>query len=465
MSIDPETFRHEAADTVHGQLQRGRGAGYLAALELPRAEAHRLLIDCIIRDPRIDSQVESRAEYYARLALLTKLPLEALAERLRKHDDEGQSGWNTPLTISTLGELCRMGNSSAMGILRDYVGWGNWWDWAVRDLAACQDEMAWRDLDTVVCRRFPDPDQLMRELGWFKMDEPAWKVWRQTNPIVAAMMAKEEERSARLAVESRERSGADLTVPELLARADQANSWSFRKVIREKVQPSDADALLAQLVADRPFAAAVALPGLAKLSRPEFFKPLLDFWRDCPEQPRWLRSRAAYALAALPRNVVAHLIDDFFNSSDRKERFLAEAILKNHATAEDASMLRMAITSCLQDEYEKLYRLCSLLEACKRLSGIGRIPELEQVFVECRYSYARKIAACAMQIAAPSEFDSSFSTECLWDCEADTRELGCQTVDIDRPGCLRKLRELATDQYEEVDVRAAASLRLQGNAN
>lgn len=35
-----------------------RGEGYRRALEISKAEAHDLLIQCIARDPRLDSQVE-----------------------------------------------------------------------------------------------------------------------------------------------------------------------------------------------------------------------------------------------------------------------------------------------------------------------------------------------------------------------------------------------------------------------
>src|SRR5690606_21234231 len=179
MSIDPETFRHEPPDTVHGQLQRGRGSGYLAALELPRAEAHRMLTDCITRDPRIDSQVESRAEYYASLAIRLALPLEPLATHLKRSGDPEQSCWATSLTVEVLGLLARRGNRAAVEILRDYVQWGLRWDDAIRELAASPNQSVWTGLDQVICSQFSDIERLESALDWFRADDPAWVNWEK----------------------------------------------------------------------------------------------------------------------------------------------------------------------------------------------------------------------------------------------------------------------------------------------
>ncbi|MDA0352022.1 MAG: hypothetical protein O3A10_07425 [Chloroflexi bacterium] len=74
-------------DTTLGKLQRGRGAGWLECLELPRGEAHDLLWRCITADPRLDHQVESRVEYYATLARRTKFDVRRLLpERLPREE-------------------------------------------------------------------------------------------------------------------------------------------------------------------------------------------------------------------------------------------------------------------------------------------------------------------------------------------------------------------------------------------
>ena len=64
------------ASTTLGQLQRGRGAGWLAAAQTRMVD---LLLQCLDADPRYDSQVESRAEYYATLAIELGLPAKSLS--------------------------------------------------------------------------------------------------------------------------------------------------------------------------------------------------------------------------------------------------------------------------------------------------------------------------------------------------------------------------------------------------
>jgi len=57
-----------------GQLQRGRGMGFLAALDAPPTVVAPLLLECIIYDPRWDAQLEQRADYYALLPLSPPRP-------------------------------------------------------------------------------------------------------------------------------------------------------------------------------------------------------------------------------------------------------------------------------------------------------------------------------------------------------------------------------------------------------
>ena len=284
MSIDPETFRHEPADSVHGQLQRGRGAGYLAALELPRVEAHWMLIDCITRDPRIDSQVEERTGYYTALAHRLVLPLEPLATHLRRNNDPEQSCWTTSLTLEVLGSLAGRGNSDAVNILRDYVDWGLRWDEAIRELAASADPSVWIGLDRVICSRFPDIEQLENALGWFRADDPAWVHWEKSNPMIATLIDRDRSRSAGFRTRKAELESRSLSIAELLAEVNEENGGWLRGELRKNVRIEDSGLLLANLSPNRPLAAGAALAGLETLAQPEFFEPMLAFWKICPEK-------------------------------------------------------------------------------------------------------------------------------------------------------------------------------------
>src|SRR6266487_6859656 len=103
------------SDTLLGQLQRGHGAGFLWALREVSRTVHPLLIECIMHDPRCDSQVEDRSDYYARLALTLDMPLDSLSTYLKTSGDD-HFGWRTPLTIRTLGRLAQLGKMEAVTI-------------------------------------------------------------------------------------------------------------------------------------------------------------------------------------------------------------------------------------------------------------------------------------------------------------------------------------------------------------
>lgn len=66
----------EPADTTVGKLQRGRGAGWLEAAASDSGVE--LLLACLTDEPRWDRQVESRADYYATLALQLSVSVAAL---------------------------------------------------------------------------------------------------------------------------------------------------------------------------------------------------------------------------------------------------------------------------------------------------------------------------------------------------------------------------------------------------
>ena len=91
----PKPEEHAPANSVLGLLQRGRGEGYRCVVSLPKHEAWPLLIECICNDPRLDSQVESRAEYYAEIALKIELDLSPIGDYLREYDGTDPSGWDT----------------------------------------------------------------------------------------------------------------------------------------------------------------------------------------------------------------------------------------------------------------------------------------------------------------------------------------------------------------------------------
>jgi hypothetical protein len=95
------------ADSPLGQLQRGRGAGWLYAAESPSGAD--LLVKCLSREPRWDRQVESRAEYYATLALHLEIPPADLATPA-SYDLEAENNW---IVRGVIEEMARRGSAAA----------------------------------------------------------------------------------------------------------------------------------------------------------------------------------------------------------------------------------------------------------------------------------------------------------------------------------------------------------------
>src|SRR5947209_4635540 len=126
----PKQQKHADPNSLLGQLQRGRGEGYRHALAVLRHDAWGYLLDCICNDPRLDSQVEYRSDYYALLAIETGLDLDPLVQYVREYDDKDQV-WDTSLAVGTIGELAKRDYKDSWARLCDYIRWGHGWEWAL----------------------------------------------------------------------------------------------------------------------------------------------------------------------------------------------------------------------------------------------------------------------------------------------------------------------------------------------
>jgi hypothetical protein len=452
-----EEIKIAAADSLLGKLQRGRGAGFLAAHQQKPETIRPLLVGCITQDPRLDRQVESRDNFYAALIVENGMELKPLATHLYEHDDKDQSGWNTPLTVTTLGSLAKRNYQNAVEILRDYVSWGNWWNWAVDELVATKNLAAWSNLDEVFCKRFSNDESLKEELGWFSADEEPWKTWSEQN-----VRLRQFTNSLRQTIKPlEERDYNNLSVAEILQLAgkDACVCAKLRKTIVNAVKPDDFDFLLSQVSVTEPDRSQIALAGLAKLANPAMFEWLRDFWSNNLEMRGALHTRIIEAMSSLPSAQILPLARNWLNHADWHFRCLAEDLMRHHATPDDVPLLRKEMALALADGDDQIYRLYDLIEAFKHLHGLGRIPELESVFVEFRYSYGRSRAAEALLAVDKDFFVHTYAQECLWDCEDRTRALGCETADLTDKITSERIKQLSTDIWEDELVRNAAAKR------
>jgi hypothetical protein len=452
-----EEIKIDTADSLLGKLQRGRGAGFLAARQETPSTIWPLLVECITHDPRLDKQIESRDDFYASLTIETGMKLDPLSTHLREQDDKESSDWNTPLTISTLGSLAKRNYQDAVDILRDYIVWGKSWSCAIYELALTKNPKAWVKLDGILCKRLGSDESAKEELWWLDAKEEPWKTWCEQNSQLhqlADCLPLPPKPMEDLDYDS-------MTVTDILRLAgeDGPERLKLRKAVVNTVKPDDFDFLLSQVSINDPKRSAIALAGLTKLANPAMFDWLRDFWSHNPKMPGMLRGTIAKAMASLPATQTLPLARDWLNHDNWHFRLLAERLMKQHATFDDVPRLRQEITKALADSDNRVYRLCSLVEAFKHLPGIGRISELESVFVELLYSYGRSRVAEALLAVDRDFFVRTYAQECLWDCEDRTRVLGCEAVDLTDKVTAGRIKQLSTDIWEDELVRNAAAKR------
>ena len=94
------------AESLLGMLQRGRGKGYLAALEAVPETVWPLLLECVIHDARLDRQLEEREGYYGSLIVATGMDLEPFRSYQMQNDSrDDRPDWSMSLLLWTLSYL------------------------------------------------------------------------------------------------------------------------------------------------------------------------------------------------------------------------------------------------------------------------------------------------------------------------------------------------------------------------
>jgi hypothetical protein len=475
-------------ESLLGMLQRGRGKGYLAALEAVPETVWPLLFECITHDPRLDRNVEDREEYYAGLITATRMDLEPLRSYLMQHDAvDDLNNWSVGLLLLTLSCLAQdKKNPTALAILREYLSYGLAWCEVLRDLATIETSAALEQSVAVVCRRIAleagvraDFQNAVRESWeWYCGSDEGWRTQGHfLLPICEpweTVCAHNKEFAALFRnvgitygqpPPPREKPSeeylAGLSLEDLFSRVDKSNCTRFWRVLPEKVSVDDEEYLLRQLAMGDPHHMALAFRGLGRLGTPRAFEAVKSYIERSENADRTVRRRAFQAIEEMPGSLTLDTARQWFRRKEHHLQIAAGGILENHAALEDVPLLIEALRTPETVRYED-FRLSSALDALARFDGIGPILELEQVFRQVQHCFGRYRAANAMAVTAPVEFTSEYAFECLWDCHWDTRKLGCEMVSLSTAETLERLREIAGDANESDDVRQAAQERLEG---
>lgn len=376
---------------LEGLLARGRGAGFLAALERGRP-ASEVVLRCVIEDPRWDRQVEARAEYYASLLIAQGSSVAPIVDALGQRD-------------------------------RDDL-------WLARAVLI---QLAWRD-----------------HLG-----------------ALAAVI--EQVRAGRMDAGDLDDEGGRTLVERVFAIAGRSPPPPDppRRARRPKLGLSlDVAQLVAQVTGPDHPNKVIAARRLGELDHAELVPDAYAFLRsECGltlEQRRGHRQRRAWVvyLESLPAVRTLELARSWFHD-EWPLCHAARRILERHAEPEDRAMLEDAGAKALVEH--DVYLLCSVVDALAGLADPRSIPLLAAIYQETDYSYARERVCTALLEHCERNDAQALLFESLWDCEAFTRGLACEGVDV--AAAAARLHELQADPFEREEVRSAARARLAGESS
>ncbi len=461
------------ADTVYGQLQRGRGQGFLRALQENPATVHALLYNCMIHDPRRDHQIEERADYYAHLATVTHMDLAPIEQHLRTLQEERED-WQALMAIETLGSLAYLGNAEAVAILRQYVAHGVKWDAALRQLTELADPAATEGLADSLSARFATGKQMNDSAIYGIVNSdlyPLMQSWSLTHPEMARLLAEAEAIWATYKGLSRpEIDYEDRSTSELIAIIDGKNRLQIEKILRARCDQADIGQYVATFASENYMAWWPAFQCLVALEAAEPFydmilHKLLSFFATANERARRGRKRiiASRILEQLPPDMTLPLARRWFDAPEWHLRSTGEDILEAHATTADIPQVRASLTAALAaaTPYDSDdYRISAALDILARFPDVGLLPEVEAAFVQAGYSYARMRAAHTMRVNAPAAFAATYAYECIWDCAEETRQIGCESVPLAAPGVRERLQAMTADPLENGLVKAAIAQRI-----
>lgn len=441
LASDADELGVAGPETTLGQLQRGRGSGWRAAAQSD--EAHELLRSCLRCDPRWDSQVEDRADYYARLAVEIGLTARDLDPDEIAGDEDARA-----LALDVLGRLAVRGDEGALRRLRLELERADDRSSVLWRLSEVADERGLEEVDAILVR-VCEPDELA-ELADDTRNSLPWDRWAERHPEIAAARA-EAQRASEARQERAAIPKADAAIEELLSYG-----WpsTVPSAVRRRLAETEDAAELAALhgAATGPWGPArrFAWVALAERRDPIAVDIAAEvFTRNLVGAER--ASAFRYFLALDPE-ITMPLAREWLGFDDDRSR-VAAATLAHHATAVDLPRIQTAFARAWADQ--SMYEICDLVDALARLATQGPHPELEIVFTQVSYSYARRRAAAALAATDPA-FATTYAVECLWDCEEETRLIGAKTVDRSSDGAGAGLARLADDPFEVEDIRDGA---------
>lgn len=462
--IDDEPGLHPLApnDTFLGELQRGRGRAYLRALELPAAEVNEQLLDCVVRDPREDRQVDSRDDLYAEIALRSGFDLVPVEARVRRFSEGAE--WRSRMALDVIQALAKRRHARSVAFLREYVEWGSSrWD-AVDTLETALGVEGCRDLGERLCARLDD-EELESELGGLLAKRELLAGWSARNTRIARLVedlrarAADRERAERAASAFFDQLELEDALFRLGGRASACDASSLTRSIERRAQAGDIALLRSSLHPHRPARHLAAMLALSHIATPEAHDAILEGARRLGELRRAAVRATEIALLSLPSERTLPVARAWLERTSHPYRRVALEILSSRATETDLQRILALLEPAGADELH--VDADPALRALRRFPGRGWLPGVEHAFVELRCSNCRNEAAQTLAVLDRERFARTYARECLWDCHEGTIQLGIELAPLDEPLVRERLEELARGPaWFDADTAEAARTRL-----
>jgi hypothetical protein len=395
----------------------------------------------VTHDPRIDHQVESRDEYYGRCAFALGIdisPFDALL--FSPADLEETDEYRTDLVIGTLAWMGRLGRDDAVTMLRRYVEVGWNWEWAIGDMVY-RVPIGMDGLDELVVERCPDLEDLARALPW-RGGFP-WSYWRLRNPRIQEAFALRAEWHRQNEQKSQDLS--KLSTQELLERRQVT-------LLRKRTASADKEVLYEAIRSETDQVRRDAIKVLGWQRDPAVFDSAEAELRRSPEvdfNAGWIALFQLIKLSPIER------IRSWLSESGETGVFALHMVALWPRDG-DEPLLRSVLEHVNEEDW--LYRVCDAVDGLATLADRDAVPDLEQVFRQATYSYLRRRAARALAITS-DRFAEIHAVECLWDCEEETRAIGCAAASWSSSTVRDRIAEVADDKFEDRKVRVLAARR------
>jgi len=336
----------------------------------------------------------------------------------------------------------RLGREDAVTVLRRYVEVGWNWEWAIEDMAR-RVPFGMDGLDKVVVARCPDLKDLARALPW-RGGYP-WNDWRLRNPRVQEAFALRAEWDRQN--EQRSEDLSKLSTRELLERRQVT-------LLRKRTALADKEVLYEALRSDTDQIRRDAIKVLGWQRDPAVFDAAEAELRRSPKvdfNAGWIALFQLIKLGPIER------VRGWLSESGETGDFALHMVALWPRDG-DQPLLRSVLEHVNEEDW--LYRVCDAVDGLAKLADPDAAPNLEQVFREATYSYLRRRTARALAITS-EPFTEGYAVECLWDCEEETRAVGCAAVSWSSSTVRDRIAEIADDKFEDRKVRVLAARRLR----